>query len=154
MKTVKRKSFIRSSLVLIGILLMLSSCNVIRYIGGDKRWIKHDLGLSTRADSIMIPQNKSYKNENIFDHKTGILYTYNVDSSDSISTNFIAWENKWYTIVVDDIKGKQLKYYTYDKKNRLRKLDRYSKLRKCYTSSVEFNKKGKVIFLDNGGIWF
>lgn len=134
------------------VLFILSSCNYVRYISGDKRWLKHDLGLSNTADSLMIPQNKSYKNDKIFARQTGVYYCFK--NQDSISTNYISWENGWYTIVFYDINEKQKSYYSYDRKNRLRILVRYSECSNSCTSKIEFNRRGKIIYIQNKGITF
>lgn len=140
------------NLTIVFLLFVFSSCNVVRYIGGDKRWVKHDLGLSNSADSLMIPQDKSYNNERLFEHKTGVYYSFN--GIDSISTNYIVWENGWHTIVLFDSKEKQEIYYSYDKKNRLRMLVRFSNHCNCYVSKIEFNKRGEIIYLQNQGVTF
>ncbi len=139
-------------LIIFLLLLFCSSCNVVRYIGGDKRWIKQDLGLPNTADSLMLPQNKSYNNDRLFEHKIGVNYSF--AGLDSICTNFIAWDNGWYTIVIHDSREKQDIYYSYDKRNRLRMLVRFSKHCNCYVSKIEFNKKGKIIYLQNQGVTF
>jgi hypothetical protein len=141
----------KRKILIIIFLFIFSSCSVVRYIGGDKRWIKHDLGLSNTADSLMIPQNESYYNERIFKNKTGVYYCFN---NDSISTNYIVWENGWHTIVLFDPNEKQKIYYSYDKKNRLRMLDRFSEHCNCYVTKIEFNKKGEIIYLRNKGVSF
>ncbi|NLL28865.1 MAG: hypothetical protein GX259_08710 [Bacteroidales bacterium] len=138
-------------LLLIILVLVFSACDVLKYIGGDKRWIKRDLGLSGTTDSYIIPQNKSYYNEMIFKNKTGAYYSFDYDS---ICTNFIVWDNGWYTIVIYDSREKQDFYYSYDKRNRLRMLVRFSKHCNCYVSKIEFNKRGKIIYLQNQGVAF
>jgi hypothetical protein len=114
--------------------------------------VKHDLGLSITADSFMIPQNKSFKNDNILDHKTGVYYCF--QNKDSIPVNYISWKNGWSTIACYDIVEKQKIYYSYDRKNRLRILTRYSDYSNCFTSKIEFNKRGKIIYIQNKGITF
>lgn len=142
----------RCKLTIVLLLFAFSSCNIARYVGGDKRWIKHDLGLSNTADSLMIPQNKEYNNDRILKHKTGVYYVFNIN--DSNSTSYIAWKNGWYTIVLYNPKENQVIYYSYDRKNRLRIINRFSNHCNCYDSKIEFNKKGEIIYLHNKGATF
>jgi hypothetical protein len=133
------------------IILFSNSCNYFRYISGDKRWVKQDLGISITADSVLIPQNKLYVNEWMLTNKTGVYYSFR---DDSISTNYIVWNNGWHTISINEENNNQIVYYTFDRKNRLRILNRFCTSCNCYVTKIKYNKKGKIVYLQNKGVSF
>ncbi len=134
--------FFRLTTILL-IILFSYSCSCFRYVSGDKRWVKQYLGISITADSVLIPQDELYVNEWILENKTGVYYSF---KDDSISTNYIVWNNGWHTISINEENGSQIVYYTFDRKNRLRILNRFYTSCNCYVTKIEYNKKGKILY--------
>jgi hypothetical protein len=114
---------------------------------GDFRRIKRKIDINLCADSLLPQSDTVYRNGSILKNKEGKSVTFSSKNPKQIP-DLILWDNGWHTIVSFK-SDNEIMYYTFDKKNRLRKFNSYLISCHCFKNKIEFNRKGNVVYIYN-----